>query len=107
MVLPTEKPHSRRKPGSTYPATEPLKNGSRLSPGMRFFLASEQCAPPFGGATQRGYKDIQRRGVRIVAMEDLEKTGVFASNVRGMLGIVFAACLGIAPAFAASPTAAN
>ncbi len=40
-------------------------------------------------------------------MEDLEKTGVFASNVRGMLGIVFAACLGIAPAFAASPTPAN
>src|SRR5216683_1456146 len=30
-------PHSRRKPGSTYQATEPLKGGSRLSPGMRFF----------------------------------------------------------------------
>ncbi len=37
MALATENPHSRRKPGSTYPATEPLKNGSRLSPGMRIF----------------------------------------------------------------------
>src|SRR6266568_1254759 len=37
MALPTENPHSRRKPGSTYPATEPLKSGSRLSPGMRSF----------------------------------------------------------------------
>src|SRR6266568_8101175 len=26
MALPTENPHSRRKPGSTYPATGPLKS---------------------------------------------------------------------------------
>ncbi|MGE5269493.1 MAG: ArnT family glycosyltransferase, partial [Thiohalocapsa sp.] len=29
-------PHSRREPGSTHPASDPLQNGSRLSPGMRF-----------------------------------------------------------------------
>src|SRR6266851_3493067 len=48
MALPTENPHSRRKPGSTYPATEPLKSGSRLSPGMRIFwgnVPAEQNAP--------------------------------------------------------------
>src|SRR6266478_775704 len=37
MALPTETPHSRRKPGSTYPVKELLKSGSRLSPGMRSF----------------------------------------------------------------------
>src|SRR6266567_7892917 len=38
MALPTENPHSRRKPGSIYSATEPLTSGSRLSPEMRIFF---------------------------------------------------------------------
>src|SRR2546421_442650 len=38
MALPTGIPHSRRKPGSIHPATEPLRSGSRLSPGMRVFF---------------------------------------------------------------------
>src|SRR6266702_8346762 len=48
MALPTENPHSRRKPGSTYPAAERLKNGSRLSPGMRILwhnVLPEQNVP--------------------------------------------------------------
>jgi tetratricopeptide (TPR) repeat protein len=36
-------------------------------------------------------------------MEDLVKTRLFVSNVRGMLGILFAAGLGVAPALGASP----
>src|SRR5712691_8629057 len=38
MALPPEDPHSRRKPGSIYSATEPLTSGSRLSPEMRIFF---------------------------------------------------------------------
>src|SRR6266700_2660743 len=55
MALPTKKPHSRRKPGSIYPATEPLKHGSRLSPGMRFFLrcCSRTERGPFAPASRR------------------------------------------------------
>src|SRR6266436_6603059 len=57
MALPTENPHSRRKPGSTYPATEPLKSGSRLSPGMRVFRKMFLR----GRATQRGMTKVRRR----------------------------------------------
>src|SRR5712692_8470810 len=57
-------PHSRRKPESTYQATEPLKGGPRLSPGMRFFWnnVSGTERAPFGGATERGMPHVLCRG---------------------------------------------
>src|SRR5713101_1349578 len=37
MTLPSENPHSRRKPGPTLQRLRPRTSGSRLSPGMRIF----------------------------------------------------------------------
>src|SRR5712691_7689984 len=45
MALPTENPHSRRKPGPTLQRPRRGKSGSRLSPGMRIFLVATPLRP--------------------------------------------------------------
>src|SRR6266436_4022997 len=40
MALPTESPHSRRKPGPTFQRLSRRISGSRLSPGMRIFFGT-------------------------------------------------------------------
>src|SRR5438034_9628464 len=48
MALPTENPHSRRKPGPILQRLDRRISGSRLSPGMRIFLeqysSRKECA---------------------------------------------------------------
>src|SRR6266852_1658079 len=64
MALAAEKAHSRRKPGPTFQRLRRRISGSRLLPGMWFFLCSPGAnARPLDGATQRGMTQVSQRMV--------------------------------------------